>query len=198
MRPYRLLAAAVPVLAAILIAAYTEPPIPRLPVRKLAGSIQYRPVLNSEGVFADLPVGKRIPPPPGGTRASDHCVFLGEERLRPERVTPEIATSEATAARPPRNARPGSCEATPVPRTYESMLSDVPKNKRKRWRVEAQYVVDTAGRITCIYFTQLTPDDRVNRGAMDFVLGWKQRPLVCDGKNVEYSSIADVGFHPKD
>jgi hypothetical protein len=197
MRPSSILAAAVPVVAALLIAAYTEPPIPRLPLRKLAGSIQYWPVLNSEGVFAGLPAVDRVPPPRQSADTSRSSLDVGSDSRRPERVPPAIATSEATAARPPRNARPGTCQAYPVPRTYRSMLSDVPKKKRKWSGVTAEMVLDPEGRITCIQFTALTPNDEANRRAMDSLLGWKFRPTLLDGKKVEVSAIATVHFHPK-
>jgi hypothetical protein len=215
MRPSSILATAVPVAAAILIAAYIEPPIPPLPMPRLAGSIQYRPVFlrakSLEPPVSAQHASKRehilpariaipsLPPPPlpPPRRAVDMRparVVVGGNVSKPERVAPEIATSEATAARPPRDAQLGTCEAYPVPRTYESMLSDVPKEKRKQWHARASLIIGKEGRISCIHFTQLTPDEKYNRKLIEDILGWKYEPAVFNGEKVEVSSEVDVNI----
>jgi hypothetical protein len=80
-----------------------------------------------------------------------------------------------------------------LPRTYEQILADAPKDARKPTGVpEARMIVDSDGKITHLRFIRLSSADSVNRRAFDFVTKQHYQPTVVKGQQVSVCTTMSI------
>jgi hypothetical protein len=110
-------------------------------------------------------------------------------------VRPGPEASSDGGAQAARN-EPDICaglNAYPLPRTFEQILADAPKEARKpTGLLEARMIVDSDGKITHLRFIRLSSVDAVNKRAFDFVKKQHYKPSVVEGKQVSVCTTMSI------
>ena len=97
-------------------------------------------------------------------------------------------------------SEPDTCaglDAYPLPRTYEQILANAPKEARKpTGMLEARMIIGPDGKITHLQFVRLSSLDSVNKRALEFVRNQHYKPAIMNGERVPVCStmLINVDF----
>jgi hypothetical protein len=134
----------------------------------------------------------------GGCRQASQSRSVRKQEsadIRNVTARPGAEVSSAVETQAARNEHDicAGIDAYPLPRTYEQILADAPKETRKpTGLLEARMIVDSDGKITHLRFIRLSSVDTVNKRAFDFVTKQQYKPTVVEGKQVSVCATMSI------
>jgi hypothetical protein len=151
---------------------------------------QRRPVIEQESTYFR---NATPPPPPQGRHETkqERTYVLNAPSPESEVFSP--------GGMPTARNEPDVCfglDAYPLPRTYEQILADAPKQARKSTGLlEARVVIGPDGNITHLRFMQLSSVDSINKYAVEHITKQHYKPAVVDGHRVSFCTIVTINIH---